>query len=238
MPKRAVPAKVELERGSFDWSQGAGYQTPSPRSGGAAPQYPPGWFDEPGGTSTPIPAIVVAQGEPAKGPPLGREGALEQRPVEPAPPEDRMSAREFSGKVELNPDRIAQMVVQAVRGAVGDEFVSISNGTAIVMGHELKLSPDGIAAIKALLAMEVCKSLEQEKERVLGTLLSAGMQPDSGAGRPDMPGVPGTKGAVVSSKSRRSRKVQRVRKQGANSRAEDVPEVQSAQESEARDRTA
>jgi hypothetical protein len=143
-----------------------------------------------------------------------------------------MTAREFLHKVP-DQDLVGGLVIQAIKHLVGDEFVSITNRTANIMGHELELSDDGLAAIKALLAMEVCANLEQEKERVLGTLLNEGVQAGEGGERTDVPKMPLTATTMEPRKTRRPRAMHRVRKSKANSRTKDVPNVPGAEAGEA-----
>lgn len=88
------------------------------------------------------------------------------------------------------------------------ERVNLDTGTAAFMGYEVPLTTDSIASIKMILAMEVCRILELERERILITMQQQEMQTAPADGGTNVPEVPRTKNTVEPKKSRRRRKVQ------------------------------
>ena len=175
--------KVTLESGDYPWDLGGRYQLPSDPAAGL----PPGWLVAPEDAASmpesPAPRAAPTPSEPAKSEPT-KEQELS----------DRMTAREFLHVAEEK--------------TLPSERVNLDTGTAAFMGYEVPLTTDSIASIKMILAMEVCRILELERERILITMQQQEMQTAPADGGTNVPEVPRTKNTVEPKKSRRRRKVQ------------------------------
>jgi hypothetical protein len=110
---------------------------------------------------------------------------LEKNPP-PEPPVDNGAQREQ--------DDVAEVMALL---NLPTERVNLDTGTAMFRGHAIKLSDDGVGAITAILAMEVCRTLDEEKDRVLGTMQLETMRAASSSQRPDVPEVPGPQPEIV-----------------------------------------
>jgi hypothetical protein len=51
-----------------------------------------------------------------------------------------------------------------------EERVNLVNGTAAFAGHEITLGAEAVSTIRAILAMEVCRVLEEEQTRVIASV--------------------------------------------------------------------
>lgn len=177
--------KMVLEEGTFNWEAGRGYQPPAGGGG-----LPPGWLSPPEG-------LVPESHAPVEN--------LEPPPVQRGSPDPAPSSA---------PPQLADTIMDALNELLGAEYISVSNGTAVFMNHDLTLSADGLATIKMILGWEVCRQLESEKERILGSVLVEGLPPTNrfyGIGKPDLPPVPSAQKAMVAEEPGDSGEVQRVR---------------------------
>jgi hypothetical protein len=87
----------------------------------------------------------------------------------------------------------------AAAGIPPAERVNLDSGTAVFRGHTINLSADAIQAIQLVLAAEVCRELDEEKNRVLSTMQYEGLQTASGGGQ-DLPEMPGPSVEMVEEK--------------------------------------
>jgi hypothetical protein len=160
---------------------------------------PPGWYDVP----------------EASPPPDGLAGISEEVPTAP---------RQAAGPPDIPKPAIEAVIEEAVQAILGGEYISLTNGAAVFMGHTLTLSGDGLEAIRTVLKLEICYSLEREKERILGTVLDTRV-PEPDRGDPDVPQVSGSAAEMVSKAEGGPEEVPRVRVEATPSNAEDVREV-------------
>jgi hypothetical protein len=196
---------ITIESGHFDWNAGRGYERPSPRPGEGGPWGgPPPPEPDPAGLDwsrppdmvdidlTPIMTAVPAPGLDIQNLRPGRTVAVN------GPNPDRQTAREFLGQtppLTLDYIRGLQDMVYAV-GANADgtlppeERVNMVNGTAKFAGYEIKLRAEAVDAIRALLAVEVCRVLEEEQTRVIASVQQLQSTPNTATAE-DVPAVPG-----------------------------------------------
>lgn len=159
--------KVTLERGRFNWELGRGYEAPAESPSGPV-GLPPGWGEAPYGPS----------GPPIE-PPRFHERAETERVSRPEPSNDSQ------GDVR----EVEKMIDEG--GPIPAERVNLDERTAVYMGYEFLLSEKAYEAIKAALAEEVLRLLDEERDRVRQSLLAPRL-PEAGATRlQDVPPLPG-----------------------------------------------
>jgi hypothetical protein len=163
--------KITLESGKFDWEVGRGYETPAD----GRLELPPGWGDPPEFKDREQPVPVAPRGRHI-------QGAIQTTEIPP-----------IAGVIPVYDPALAALTAIS---AMPSERVNLDTGTAVFRGHEITLSDDGAAAIKTILAMEVCRMLDEEKSRVLtesgiGAMFQQEMPGNGRRGAEDMPGMPG-----------------------------------------------
>ena len=113
-------------------------------------------------------------------------------------PADRQTAREFLTKrpagemaaiMELA-ERQQEVMKQFLPSTPADR-VNLDAGTASFQGYDVPLTRDSVEAIKMILAMEVCRILELERDRIFATVQQPDLQAGSGDGGTDVPAVSG-----------------------------------------------
>ena len=202
-----MPGGIELEKGTFDWG-GGGYQRPAEAPGGKVfgdTGLPPGWGEAP-------PFIESAPPIPSPSPVVLTEP-------------------------DLTPAEIAQKLSQAILEAVSrpknsiPEGVTLTDGRARFKGHDIELSTDALTAIKTVLAMEVCRTLQQEQQRVTDSVLAETVQQDSSRERENVPTLPGPES--YEREAAEGSEMRRVRITKPPDRDADVLEVPGAEDREA-----
>jgi len=210
-----MPGGIELEKGSFDWG-GGGYQRPADAPGGKVfgdTGLPPGWGE--------VPPFVEAPPPPLDPPSPGEGRPSVNKLIEP----------------DLTPTEIAQKLSQAILEAVSrpknsiPEGVTLTDGRARFKGHDIELSTDALTAIKTVLAMEVCRTLQQEQQRVTDSVLAETVQQDSGRERENVPTLPGPES--YEREAAEGSEMRRVRITKPPDRDADVLEVPGAEDREA-----
>ena len=167
------------EGGEFDWSQGAKYQPPSGGGG-----LPPGWFRAPHEDGT---ALPESQPPPPRAEPPARE----------PPREERMTAREFLASRTAEAAKQQELLEQFVPPPrVMADRVDLDAGTASFQGYDVPLTRDSVESIKMILAMEVCRILELERDRIFATVQQQHVQEDSSGRGTDVPVVQGSPSEV------------------------------------------
>lgn len=187
---------LALESGGFPDAP-RGYQAPSiPPAGGS---FPRGWDSAPGPPGSEGPVVLganqesllvspAAQPAPESSTPAVAEG-LPQR-------SDRQSAREFLNRqspvVGVTQAEVDRAAIDAVATMLSNiEHANLATGLASFMGHTVVLSPQATSDIRGVLAQEVCRQLEEERQRVLDGVQHERMQGEGGSGGADVPSLPG-----------------------------------------------
>jgi len=182
------------ERGDLSdvFSGGRGYQPPAVPGAGI----PPGWNTDPHLDSNEAPLVIAGT---SPGPPPIIAGS-DRPPLEFANP-------------ALPPNAAPSVGIERAPRAPGSilEFVSLDQGTACFRGHDFLLSPNAKTDIELVLAREVMRTLDEERQRVANSVLDA-ILPRSSGDRQDMPAMPHAQDAVGKEAPSRPKKVQRVRK--------------------------
>jgi hypothetical protein len=178
--------KLTLESGRFDWEVGRGYETPA--DGGRT--LPPGWGDPPEFKDRDVTMPV----RPRDGPTQTMAQALDAKIT--GAPLERIEEIATRGLFEAVGREVMEGIQKVDSLAPPAERVNLDTGTAVFRGHEITLSDDGRAAIKTILAMEVCRVLDEEKARVLEELgiremFDQEVPGDAGGGAANVPKVPG-----------------------------------------------
>jgi hypothetical protein len=104
---------------------------------------------------------------------------------------------------------------------IPDNLINLERGTAAFQGYLLELSPETVSQIQTLLAGEVLRKLEEERLRVLKSIVPVG----TSVGRLNLPEVPGAQSQVGTGESKA--KVLGVRVKRAYKRTKNVPDVPS-----------
>lgn len=184
--------RITLEPGRFDWEGGRGYETPA--DGGR--DLPPGWGNAPDFKDREITPMRSATQSPT-------HTDMMVTPESIGPPPEPLVDNGASAKVS-DPELLRALSMLDIPL----ERVNLDTGTAMFRGHAITLSTDGIGAITAILAMEVCRTLDEEKDRVLGTMQLETMQSTFSNRWPDVPEVPGPQPEIVPEASGDSGEVQ------------------------------
>ena len=153
-------SKIAIEKGDFNWNVGRGYEAPA--DGPNMVGVPPEWNVE-----------MPDYHEPAS-------STVRARQRETAP------SQHLEQRVEGN---IIERAIEDVKITLPDNRVNLDAATAVYMGYSIPLSDVALATIKSLLAKEVCRTLEQEKTRVISALAGLG-EPEDGDELGDMRPVP------------------------------------------------
>jgi hypothetical protein len=185
--------KITLESGRFDWEAGRGYETPA--DGGRT--LPPGWGDPPEFKERSSPLPVRPRG-----------GPLPDVHVETPIAIGNPDIATIAAALQAEGEAAGRFLL-----SVPSERVNLDTGTAVFRGHEITLSDDGRAAIKTILAMEVCRVLDEEKARVLkelgiGAMFDQEVPGDAGGGAENVPEMPEPAESVEPEAQRDSGEVQ------------------------------